>query len=58
MRVRCSRDHEHEHIIGGKKAKNAGAWTPEFGESIRSNALLEAVRQDVRLQTCSYKNEK
>ena len=49
--VRCSREHEHSWIIGGKRAKAAGAWTPEFAESIMSNALQEAVRQYVRLRS-------
>ena len=44
--ARCDASHEHAWIIGGKRAKPAGAWTVEFAESIIGNALQEANRFD------------
>ena len=49
--VKCDGSHEHAWIIGGKRAKSAGAWTVEFAESIIGNALPEAVLHDSRFRS-------
>eukprot|EP00974_Lingulodinium_polyedra_P007476 710917-Lingulodinium_polyedra.AAC.1 len=55
LAVRCTKDHEHEQLIGGI-AKHAQVWPAALGKVIASSARQELAARSKRLRRLAAKD--